>query len=219
MAAPSSKSLTPPDPDQPGTDPSCAVPPPDSNEPATLVNRPSLLRDQPIPAIIPPAADSIVGRLTDIGSSSSAALTVRNPGERPKPSVPIADRPIPKPAADTPAKAKEDTKPTLRPMLRVVRGEIPGQPFPVLDGKNFIGRATPDKPMDIDMTAQERVEQVWVSRQHAVITLAGEMLIVEDLNSLNGTFVNRVRIYPGQPRVLQPGDLLQVGTVQMKVEV
>ena len=40
---------------------------------------------------------------------------------------------------------------------------------------------------------------------------------VEDLNSLNGTWVNGVRIHPGQRRPLKPGDVLQIGTVQMKL--
>ena len=43
-------------------------------------------------------------------------------------------------------------------------------------------------------------------------------MVIEDLNSLNGTFVNRQRIHPGQQRELHPGDIVQVGTVQLRVE-
>jgi pSer/pThr/pTyr-binding forkhead associated (FHA) protein len=34
---------------------------------------------------------------------------------------------------------------------------------------------------------------------------------------LNGTFVNRNRVHPGQVKELQPNDVIQVGTVHMKV--
>jgi pSer/pThr/pTyr-binding forkhead associated (FHA) protein len=45
------------------------------------------------------------------------------------------------------------------------------------------------------------------------------MLTLEDLNSANGTYVNRTRVYPGQPKVLAPNDIIQIGNVQMKVVV
>lgn len=102
--------------------------------------------------------------------------------------------------------------------LIVVRGERLGQEYPLLPGKNFIGRSTPEKPADIDLTSQERAEQVWASRQHAVVALDGGVPTLEDLNSLNGTFVNRVRLYPGQRATLRPGDVVQVGTVQMRLD-
>jgi pSer/pThr/pTyr-binding forkhead associated (FHA) protein len=43
--------------------------------------------------------------------------------------------------------------------------------------------------------------------------------VIEDLNSSNGTFINRNRLYPGQRRVLHVNDIIQIGTVQMKVVV
>lgn len=109
-----------------------------------------------------------------------------------------------------------DLRKATAPRLQVVRGERPNVEFPVLEGKNYIGRSS-DKPVDIDLDGQEAVERIWTSRQHAVITLEAGVMVLEDLNSLNGTFVNRVRIHPAQQRVLSPGDVVQVGTVQMKV--
>lgn len=104
------------------------------------------------------------------------------------------------------------------PRLVVIRGEKPNVEFPVYDGKNYIGRAS-DKPVDIDLTGQEPADQVWSSRQHALVSLDRGTLLVEDLNSLNGTFVNRSRLHPGQKRVLQSGDVVQIGTVQFRVEI
>ena len=51
----------------------------------------------------------------------------------------------------------------------------------------------------------------------AVVTFDRGGLVVEDLTSLNGTFVNRVRLHPGQQKQVQNGDVVQIGTVQMKV--
>ena len=54
--------------------------------------------------------------------------------------------------------------------------------------------------MDIDLDDQEAADRIWSSRQHAVITFENGTLTIEDLNSLNGTFVNRTRVHPGQVR-------------------
>ena len=42
---------------------------------------------------------------------------------------------------------------------------------------------------------------------------------IEDLNSANGTYVNRTRVYPGSKRPLNVNDIIQIGNVQMKVIV
>ena len=125
----------------------------------------------------------------------------------------------PRPSPDT--LAASHTPPTAGPraVLRVVRGETPNVPFVLLAGRNYVGRATPDRPVDVDLTGQEAAERVWSSRQHAVVTVDRGAVFVEDLNSLNGTFLNRVRLHPGQPKSLQPGDVIQVGTVQLRLEI
>ena len=116
----------------------------------------------------------------------------------------------------------QGTAPTARvvmkPRLEVVRGEKLGVSFAVLEGKNILGRMV-NAPVDIDLTGQEPPERVWTSRQHACVLFDGRAVILEDLNSLNGTFVNRQRVFPGQQRVLQPNDVIQVGTVQLRMLV
>ncbi len=54
-----------------------------------------------------------------------------------------------------------------------------------------------------------------VSRRHAEIEERNGGLIVSDLGSSNGTFVNGTRI--ATPQSLQPGDTVQVGTTVLKV--
>ena len=97
-----------------------------------------------------------------------------------------------------------------------IRGLKPGVVFQLFDGPNFIGRAD-QKPVDVDIEDQEPPERIWSSRQHALIRFEGGILVIEDLNSSNGTFINRTRLYPGQKRVLNANDIIQIGTVQMKV--
>ncbi len=54
-----------------------------------------------------------------------------------------------------------------------------------------------------------------VSRKHAEVEERNGTLIVTDLNSSNGTFVNGTRI--GSPQVLRNGDTVQVGTTVLRV--
>jgi FHA domain len=122
--------------------------------------------------------------------------------------VPATDR-ADKPPTPPPA-------PTMRPKLVVLRGMRIDAEYPIYEGRNTVGRFA-DKPVDIDLVSQESTEQIWCSRQHAIITFDKGNVLIEDLNSLNGTWVNGVRIYAGQPRQLRPGDVVQIGTVQMKL--
>ena len=103
-----------------------------------------------------------------------------------------------------------------KPRLVVLRGEKIDLQYPLYSGKNYLGR-TDDKPVDIDLENQEPADRIWTSRQHALINFENGSLTIEDLNSLNGTFVNRARVHPGQLRTLQINDIIQVGTVQMRL--
>jgi hypothetical protein len=130
------------------------------------------------------------------------------------------EQPIPLVAAPTEMGEKSATHPPAPPppKLLVLRGLRIGIEYPIYEGRNSIGRFA-DKPVDIDMLSQESVEQIWCSRQHAAITLNKGNIFIEDLNSLNGTWVNGARVHASQPRQLKPGDIVQVGTVQMKLVV
>jgi len=126
--------------------------------------------------------------------------------EVPKPGKPKTATPPPLPAAPT----------ITNPKLVVVRGQRMDVQYPLYPGKNYLGR-TDDKPVDIDLDDQEAPDRIWTSRQHAVVTFEDGKLAIEDLNSLNGTFVNRTRVHPGQVRELHENDVIQVGTVHLKV--
>jgi pSer/pThr/pTyr-binding forkhead associated (FHA) protein len=83
----------------------------------------------------------------------------------------------------------------------VVLKEIPLGNRPVT-----IGRA-PDNEMAIDNLA--------VSNYHARIYGEAGKLVIEDLNSLNGTFVNDMRV---ERATLRDGDRVQVGKHQIEVD-
>ncbi|MGQ0722009.1 MAG: SpoIIE family protein phosphatase [Candidatus Eiseniibacteriota bacterium] len=56
-----------------------------------------------------------------------------------------------------------------------------------------------------------------VSRAHAEIRVADGGVRIVDLNSLNGTRVNGIAVEPGQPREAQPGDLIEFGSVVLRL--
>ena len=142
-----------------------------------------------------------------------AVETVPLASQMTAPPAPPATAPAPAPAA-----APAPLPPDAQPRLLVLRGLKRNVEYPLYEGHNFIGRAD-EKPVDIDLDDQEAPDRVWSSRQHALITFEGGKVVIEDLNSANGTFVNRARIYPGQKRDLAVGDVVHIGTVQMKVIV
>jgi hypothetical protein len=104
------------------------------------------------------------------------------------------------------------------PRLVVLRGQKRNVEYPVYEGLNFIGRAD-EKPVDIDLEDQEPPERIWCSRQHALISFEEGRMFLEDLNSANGTYLNRARVYPGQKQPLKVNDVIQIGNVQLKVIV
>jgi len=52
-----------------------------------------------------------------------------------------------------------------------------------------------------------------------VLNLENNVLTLEDLNSSNGTYLNRTRFFPGQKLPLKPNDVIQIGNVQLKLVV
>ena len=82
-------------------------------------------------------------------------------------------------------------------------GGIAGQTFHPPEGKTLIGRSP---------ECQIFLDDVTVSRNHAVLVAREGGYVVEDLGSLNGTFVNRRRIDSAR---LQGGDELQIGKYRM----
>jgi hypothetical protein len=147
------------------------------------------------------------------------ALAPSAPPAAVAPAAPPAPAATPAPAP-TPAATPEIPKlgADAKPKLVVLRGQRVSVEYPLYEGLNFIGRAD-EKPVDIDLDDQEPPDKVWCSRQHALINFEEGTLTIEDLNSANGTYVNRTKVYPGQKKQLNINDVIQIGTVHMKVKL
>jgi FHA domain-containing protein/zinc ribbon protein len=79
-----------------------------------------------------------------------------------------------------------------------------GEHFIPQAARTTIGRS-PDNDIFLD--------DVTVSRKHAVLSQNGNEFLIEDLGSLNGTFVNRRRIE--SPMRLESGDEVQIGKYRL----
>jgi len=88
---------------------------------------------------------------------------------------------------------------------------------PLTRGVN-IGRLDPANASfpDVDLTSYGGLEK-GVSRRHAKITRRGSEVFIEDLGSINGTFLNREKLKPYLPQVLKSGDELQLGNLLLRV--
>jgi hypothetical protein len=69
---------------------------------------------------------------------------------------------------------------------------------------------------EVDLTGDGGLEK-GVSRHHAKITQRGREVFIEDLGSVNGTFLNRKKLTPYLPRPLKSGDKLRLGTLILRV--
>jgi pSer/pThr/pTyr-binding forkhead associated (FHA) protein len=104
--------------------------------------------------------------------------------------------------------------------LVVSRGETTGATFPIVEGSNLIGRWDPDSGAfpEIDLEAHD--PEAKISRRHAIIELIDKKLEVQDIGSLNGTFINRSpRLEHGKKYELHHGDELVVGKTFLRVEI
>jgi hypothetical protein len=78
-----------------------------------------------------------------------------------------------------------------------------GESFAIDQDRMSIGR-TPDAPVFLD--------DVTVSRNHALLVRRRDGLYIDDLGSLNGTYVNRHRI---ESHLLSDGDEIQIGKFKL----
>jgi pSer/pThr/pTyr-binding forkhead associated (FHA) protein len=87
-------------------------------------------------------------------------------------------------------------------VIRAGGGRV-GESFPLDHDRMTIGRR-PDSDVFLD--------DVTVSRDHALLVKRGGDYYLDDLGSLNGTYVNRHRI---ESHRLEDGDELQVGKFKL----
>jgi predicted component of type VI protein secretion system len=91
--------------------------------------------------------------------------------------------------------------------LVVLSEGLTGQSYELKVDKTTVGRIE-------DNTWQ--IAQPSVSSHHCEILLKGTDVVVKDLNSTNGTFINNQQI--SGEAVLKPGQILRLGQVDMRLE-
>lgn len=122
------------------------------------------------------------------------------------------------PPAPTPP-ASPSTGPVQNAQLTILRGGTVGKVFPLQAGDNLLGRWDPDSGSFPEIDLEHDDPEARISRKHALIRLS-DKIIIEDLGSLNGTFVNRgSRLEPGSPAELKDGDEIIVGKTFFKLSI
>lgn len=156
----------------------------------------------------------------EAAASAPAAAEEAKPSEAPtgeiKPEAAPATAPADAPAAAAPSGAPMSFKATLK----IVRGGRKDQEFPLEDGNNLVGRWDPDTGSfpEVDLDADD--PEAKISRKHALIRIADGKITVEDIGSLNGTYVNRgARLVPGTAVEIKTGDEVIIGKTFLKLTV
>lgn len=98
----------------------------------------------------------------------------------------------------------------MKVTLKVMAGSHAGTEIAVSSDKFLIGRSD---------SCNLRPKSESVSRKHCIIVLRDNKVLVQDLNSRNGTFVNEKRLPPDKAKVLASGDKLRVGKLEFEVTV
>ncbi|MFI5385753.1 MAG: FHA domain-containing protein [Fimbriimonadales bacterium] len=146
-------------------------------------------------------------------------LGVQVPSQDPNASAPIPVAPLP-PAPPAPKIMLDDAEPTpLGAAVAVIPTPLTSPQEPTLvsesgnritlvEGESLVGRE--------DGLVVSLVGETTVSRRHASVLRSGTSVVLKDLGSTNGTFVNGTRLQ-GEA-TLKPGDQVQFGSVRFRYE-
>lgn len=103
--------------------------------------------------------------------------------------------------------------------LAITRGSFVGKEFILEEGENLVGRWDPDAGSFPEIDLEKEDVDAKVSRKHALILYSNGALSIEDIGSMNGTFLNRgPRLEKGVKYDLKPGDEIIVGKIFLAVK-
>src|SRR5574341_529870 len=84
------------------------------------------------------------------------------------------------------------------------------------EGHLTIGRKSTESRDHLDLSAHNAID-LGVSRKHIRLMRSNATVMVEDLGTLNGTYLNGQKLSPGQTHVLCDGDELRLGKMLIAV--
>jgi hypothetical protein len=181
---------------------------------------PAVSSEAPTGAIAAPAveANAAAPETNAVAPEVNAAAPEASATEAPAPGP--AAEPAPAPAAEPAPAPAAAAPPTFKARLKLIRGGRVGQEFGLDTGNNLVGRWDPETGAfpEVDLEADD--PEAKISRKHALIRLDGSKITIEDIGSLNGTYVNRQpRLTVGTPQDLKDGDEIIIGKTFFKVVV
>lgn len=92
--------------------------------------------------------------------------------------------------------------------LKVLSGSHGGKEINISSEKFLIGRSE---------SCQLRPKSESVSRKHCIIVIKDNKVLIQDLKSRNGTFVNEKRLPSDKAKVLKAGDELRIGKLSFEL--
>lgn len=94
--------------------------------------------------------------------------------------------------------------------LRVMTGSHEGTEIPITGEKFLIGRSE---------SCQLRPKSDSISRKHCILVIRDGRVLIQDLKSRNGTYVNEKRLPSDRAKILSAGDALKVGKLLFEVVI
>jgi serine/threonine protein kinase len=150
--------------------------------------------------------DARYGDMRVMANALKEALVV----SKPRPPIEAAPPPEILGTVNLAAPSGQTSRPTpaARPQPRLILPDR-GADLPLPDQDSLIiGRTHRQTIADIDLGPYGAAEN-GVSRQHARLTRQAHGWLLDDLGSLNGTFINEVKVTPSQPVLLKDGDVVR----------
>ncbi|NOT48798.1 MAG: FHA domain-containing protein [Acidobacteria bacterium] len=150
---------------------------------------------------------------TDIGASGPKSAQVTSVGV-----PPLIEKAVEFPEHGEQVESRSNRG--VHAQLIIERGDSANTEFQLSAEESYIGRWDADNGIfpDVDLDAHD--PDAKVSRRHARITYRGNIHMIEDLGSTNGTFLNRGRrLLPGSPQVLTEADEIIVGKTFLRFHI
>jgi hypothetical protein len=112
--------------------------------------------------------------------------------------------------------------PLAKPKARRLRVSIPGQAMELTLQAELIqvGRADPDTESapELDLTPYHGLEK-GVSRRHATIQWVEDGYVILDQHSINGTWLDGIRLVPGYAYQIPPGAEILFGELLVQISL